>query len=46
MEYCEAALDCIGNPGNPTNKALDVDPCSAKLEQVVLRTHGFLEDAS
>ena len=41
MSYFQVALDCIGNPGDLTNKVIEVDPCSANLEQAVLRICDF-----
>ncbi len=41
MKYFQAALDRIGNPGDLVNKVLEVDPDSAKTEQVVLRIYDF-----
>ena len=44
LKYFQAALDCIGNPGDLVNKVLEVDPDPADAEQVLLRIYDFPGD--
>lgn len=44
LEYFQAALDYIGNPGDLVNKVLEIDPDPAIADQVLLRIYDFPDD--
>jgi len=44
LQYFQAALDYIGNPGDLVNKVIEVDPDPADAGQVLLRIYDFPDD--